>query len=596
MPEINTWEIEVLMTDGEQMAYEVANRWSELASSWSVYEKRVAEQEKYIFATTVKDTTNVQGEYLHTTHIPKLTELYDRLKSNYEEGALGREDFFAFEGEDEEAVTIESRALIEAYLRTKHRLRKTRQRLGKSLDDYLYGNCFAEVVYVNEYHDNPDTNSRDLVYSGPEVRTIDMSDIRFNVLATDFRSTPKIVRRYKTLGGLTRDVEQLPQDLALEAQNILNKVERLRTAYLSAPNDITDRYDSITFDGFGTWGTYMKSGIVEVLTFYGDIYNQDTDQWLKNHKVTVVDRRWVITNETINTADGHPHIFHAGWRTRRDNLMGQGPFENVVGMQYRINHLENARADAFDKMLEPDLVLAGDPEVEDGPNGSKLYHIHEQGSVQILNPDTTVLQADLQIDRLEARMELFVGAPRETSGFRSPGEKTKFEVEQLKTAADKVFMNKLAQWEQNFLEPILQAELEVSRQNLNGADTVKLQDPTTGAVEFLTLTREDLYSKGNLIPIGSRHFEKKRRLAQDLNAFVNTGLNDPEVRQHFSSEKLAKLWEWVLEFDEFELVEPYIRITEQTQAARLQSVGSQQLQNEEQDAVEDVIEDAEGLV
>jgi len=383
MSEINSLELETLMSEMDPYASEISNRWSELASAWQKYEARVAETEKFVFATTVNDTSNVQGEYSHTTHIPKITEIYDRLKANYAEGLVGREDFFTFHGEDQDSVVQERRQKIEAYLRTKHRLRKTINKIKELIDDWLFGNCFAEVVYVNEFHDDPDTGERHVVYQGPDIRVIELSDIRFNVLATDFRSTPKIVRAYKTFGGLEREVEQLPTALAAEAQRILGKVKDLRSHYNKAPQDITDRYDSIACDGFGTWGTYMKSGVIEVLTFYGDIYNQETGEFLKNRKITIVDRKWTITNETINTWDGKARIFHTGWRKRRDNILGMGPMENITGMQYRINHLENSRADAFDKMLSPDLVIRGDVEIEDSENGSKTYSVYENGDALV---------------------------------------------------------------------------------------------------------------------------------------------------------------------------------------------------------------------
>jgi len=186
---------------------------------------------------------------------------------------------------------------------------------------------------------------------------------------------------------------------------------------------------------------------------------------------------------------------------------------------------------------------------------------------------------------------------RSTSGFRSPGEKTKFEVQQLASAADKVFEHKMHEFERSFLEPLLKAELEVSRRNLSPTDvqTAELVDETTGAVDFLEITAEDLNAKGQLVPMGARHFSRKSRLTQDLTAFSNTALADPEVRQHFSSEKLARLWEETLDFNQFELVEPYVRVSEQLEMQRLSQVATEQLQNETLAGAEEDIEAAEGF-
>ena len=47
----------------------------------------------------------------------------------------------------------------------------------------------------------------------------------------------------------------------------------------------------------------------------------------------------------------------AGWRPRPDNLYAMGPLDNLVGMQYRIDHLENLKSDVFDQIAYPILKI-----------------------------------------------------------------------------------------------------------------------------------------------------------------------------------------------------------------------------------------------
>jgi len=51
-------------------------------------------------------------------------------------------------------------------------------------------------------------------------------------------------------------------------------------------------------------------------------------------------------------------------------------------------------------------------------------------------------------------------------GFRSPGEKTKYEVQRLENASARIFQNKINQFEEQIVEPLLNAMLELARRNL----------------------------------------------------------------------------------------------------------------------------------
>jgi hypothetical protein len=248
-----------------------------------------------------------------------------------------------------------------------------------------------------------------------------------------------------------------------------------------------------------------------------------------------------------------------------------------------MNHLENARADAFDQMLDPDMVFQGDPEEIVQIGGAKHYYMPEGGNVTPLRPDTTVLSADLQIKELESIMEMYALAPREALGIRSPGEKTAFEVQELTNAAGRAFQHKVDKF-QEFLEDVVNAELEVSVDNLDQTDVIEVVDDDLGAVQFMTITKADIMSTGKLIPIGARHFARNNQIAQSLSQLQQGPLQDPEVAQHFSSVALATMYQDLLDTgdDKIPLVKPYVRIEERLQSQRKAQVAEDQAALESQ--------------
>src|SRR5258708_9446601 len=91
-------------------------------------------------------------------------------------------------------------------------------------------------------------------------------------------------------------------------------------------------------------------------------------------------------------------------------------------------------------------------------------------------PDGKALSGNLEIENLERLMEEMAGAPREAMGFRTPGEKTKYEVQSLENAAARLFQNKIKQFEEQIIEPLLNAMLELARRNLTGPTVIKVFD------------------------------------------------------------------------------------------------------------------------
>ena len=563
----------VLGAREEALAAEITSLWTEWRGAAKQAYERWKETTKYVYATSTRDTTNSSNGHDHSTHIPVITQIKDNLEANYMEALFPSDDWFQFKGYDLASSFAEKRSVVEAYLKTKHDLSDFGITLQKLISDWvLYGNCFAGVTY--EQHTwTTDDQSNPYGFVGPKVYRISPFDIVFNPLATTFIDSPKIIRTVKSLAELSRDAEENPS--LGYSFDIVDRVVASRNSLSAYKDNDLDKAFNISFEGFGSASSYYKSGKVEILEFYGDIWDKENGEFLKNHVITVVDRRWVIRSQPLDTWTGRPHIYHCGWRTRPDNLWAMGPLDNLVGMQYMINHLENSRADAFDMMLSPDRVFKGAVDDIERINGSLHYFVGEQGDVRNLAPDTTVLQADFQIQNKQAQMEMSAGAPREAAGFRTPGEKTAFEVSQLMNAASRVFQHKINYFSKEFLERILEAEIEVARRNLDTVDVIEVVEDELGMSEFLTITKEDIIANGRLRAIGARHYARNNQLAANLSQFSMQLSQDPLLQQHFPSERLAKAYENLLGFSNLDLVEPYGRVAEQLELQRLSQVAQQ---------------------
>ncbi len=570
-------------------AEEIGNTWMEWNSARISAKERWKETQQYVYATSTRETNNAHiggfeeddDGWGHSTHVPKITQIFDNLTANYMSSLMPHDEWFKFIGEDSEGATLQKRRTIESYLRSKHRLNGFRTEVQKLVNDWtLFGNCFGMVTFEAETSAEPlDEEVMTTGYVGPRVRRISPYDIVMNPIATDFDHSPKIIRSLKTLGELSRDIEDFPE--MGYSKEAFEKVINVRQVLNRANVEDFDKSVQLTFDGFGTASQYFNSGFVEVLEFYGDMYDIHNQKFLKNHVITVVDRSFILRSEPLKTTSGRPNIFHCGWRLRQDNLWAMSPLANLVGTQYMINHLENARADAFDQMLAPTRVLVGDVEsdgVETGVPGGEYRIPSGEGSVTNLLPDTTVLTADSQIERKLQQMEEFAGSPKQAMGFKAPGEQTATEANILDRGSSRIFQNKISYFEEEFLEKIINAEVEVAARNLHSEDIIKVVDET-GIEDFINITKDDLLANGKLVPIGARHFSRQNQLAANLQMLNQAFQVDQLMMQHFPSKRMGELWSELLEFDRKDVMSPFARIGEQAEMAQLSNAAQTQVES-----------------
>ena len=325
------------------------------------------------------------------------------------------------------------------------------------------------------------------------------------------------------------------------------------------------------------------SDYVEVLEFYGDWYDSTKMELHENVHITIVDRREMVHEETIPNWLGTSPFFHVGWRFRTDNLWAMGPLDNLVGMQYRMDHLENLKADAMDLAVHPMLVIQGDvEEFEWKPGGEIHLDAVGESAVQELGMNLNgIITANNEISLIEQRMEMYAGAPREAMGIRSPGEKTAFEVQQLQNAGGRIFQEKITNFEVELVEPVLNAMLETSKRNLDGADTIRVFDDELSVNLFETITKDDITANGRIRPIGARHFAKQ---AQDLQNLMGVFSNPTVVQMigpHTSAIALTNFIEDVTGLQGYNIFQPNVAIGEQQETARQANQASEDLQVEQ---------------
>jgi hypothetical protein len=547
----------------------IANRFHEWYMFSEGQRSKWRELYKYIYATDTKTTSNAGAPWKNTTTTPKLTQIRDNLFANYMASIFPKRRWLKWEGSSQEDETKEKIEAIQTYAEYMIDYPGFKDTISRLILDFIdNGNCFPTVDWLDERVEGPIKIQTG--YVGPIARRVSPFDIVFNPTAPDFYRSPKIVRSLVGLG----DLKELLQRLSLDdgerasAEEAFNYLLEIRKRVSNFTGDLRTKDEFFRVDGFSSFHNYLTSGYAEVLTFYGDWFNTETGEFYKNHIIQVVDRHKVIRNEQNPSDLGYPPIFHAGWRLRQDNLWAMGPLENLVGLQYRLDHIENLKADFFDLIAFPPLKIKGYVEDFQWAPFAKIY-VGDEGDVDVVQSQHNPLQANFELQVLEAKMEELAGAPKEAMGFRTPGEKTAYEVQRLENAASRIFQNKIAQFEEQVLEPLLNAMLELARRKMDDT-TVRVIDDEYKIATFKSLTADDIAGAGRIRPLAARHFAEIAERVQNVTNFFGSPVGqDPQVKVHFSGIEIAKMMEELLDLGDYNVVQPYIALTEQAEAERI---------------------------
>ena len=563
---------------GDSLAKYIGMTWDTYHSQRFSKIEQWKELRNYIFATDTTTTSNSTLPWKNKTTLPKLCQIRDNLHSNYISALFPNDEWLKWMGYTPSDATKDKVKAIEAYMSNKVRESDFKDVFSQLVYDYIdYGNAFSTVTFNASYR-TLDNGERVPEYIGPKVVRISPLDIVFNPLAQSFRDSFKIIRSVKNIGELYMMAEDEPDNVYLK-DALAKRNEMIKHASAHGFADM-DKGEGFQMDGFGNYEEYLQSGYVEFLDFYGDIFDHKTNTLQRGKVITIVDRMWVVRNVDIPSWLGYASIYHVGWRKRPDNLWAMGPLDNLVGMQYRIDHLENLKSDAMDLAVLPPLVIKGDVEAFTYAPGAEI-HIDETGDVTELARNVQwVIQTENSIDKLEMRMEQYAGAPREAMGIRSAGEKTAFEVQQLQNSAGRIFQEKTNTIETQLLEPTLNAMLETAKRNMDGVDIVRVIDNDIGVTTFIEITKDDITASGKLRPIGARHFAAQAQLMQNLTGIYNSPVGQM-IAPHTSSIQMSKLVEDLMGLQRFQLYSPNVAVSEQKDTQRMMNQASEDLQVEQ---------------
>jgi hypothetical protein len=548
--------------------------WDNYRTSW-LHEQKI--KSEYLQATSTKQTeVGDSTPWKNNTTLPKLTQIRDNLHANYLATLFPNANWLSFQGKDSEGETLEKKKAATAYMLHKWEQDKTRDTMSQLVLDWIdYGNCFAMTTYVNEQYED-DKGELIQGYVGPRLVRISPYDIAFNPLADKFENTPKIVRSVKTLGDLKNDIDNKPEMAYLQAafDEIIEKRK-------SVSAEIQDQKNALLENaGFGGIEQYYESQYIEILDFYGDIYDEDKGVLLKNQLISIADRSVIIRNKPNPSWLGVSPIKHAGWRRRPDNLYAQGPLDNLVGMQYMIDKLQNTKADILDQVIHPVLKIKGQVEDFEWQPGERIYE-GDDGDVQVLRVDNSYLNvSNSEIALLQSQMEELAGAPRQSMGIRTPGEKTKFEVQVLDQATNRIYLHATSHFEEVFVEPLVNDMLELSRRNMDAAESIRMASDNFNTIVFKTISKEDLSTKGTLKPRGARRFAEMANRMQDLIQTLNIASTNPLMRNHISGKVALKT---LLEMAGFDNIEELSR----ENVAVIEGIESQQVAQTAQQVVQE---------
>lgn len=574
----NTLEIKKLQ-EPDGLATAIANKYVAWESSRDRWYRNAQETLENLYATSTHDIRNQSHEWDNSTHIPKLTQIRDMLITYYLDAMFSLPDYIEWEAYDQDSDNYETKNNLKSLAKQMVHDSQFEPTIRQIVEDYVdYGNAFATAVPYRQ------TLNNSILYDGPKAIRINPMDIFFDPLATSFENSPKIIRTVMTLGELMQSADQFTQDENM-FKKALNKAMKKRkqifdTIAANKKDAIID--DMCNIAGTGSWSTYYMSDAVELLTFYGDLYDIENNKLYKNSRIIVMDRSHVLLNEPITDYGFGCNIFKAGWRDRKDNLWSMSPLDNIKGMQFMIDFLENKRADVFNLISNPIIVTKGDVEMPEYIFPGCHVGVDVDGDIQFIRPDATALQADLYVDRYLTLMEEMAGTPREAMGFRTPGEKTAFEISQLNTASSRLFNEKVRKFEKEVLEPLLTLMIRIYMSD--ESRVVKLKTYTEmGSPMYEDVYLSDLKALGRFVAMGSNTYTEKAKIAQTLMQLSNTTLyQDPLVSNWINPEVTAKALIYSTGLDKFDgIIQPNARVSAELEM-RSVAENAQQVLEEQQ--------------
>ncbi|AUR81825.1 coil containing protein [Vibrio phage 1.015.O._10N.222.51.E5] len=549
------------------------------------WEEECRELKEFLDATDTSTTSSSDNEFANTVTIPKLGQIRTNLITNYLGHLFPNREWAQWVGGNTKEETVEFKNVIQGYVRSKLEHSEAETVLETVLEDWVEtGLCCTRTRYVTELKDNLDETQTTL-YAGAKVRRIHPFNVVYDISADTLTEARKYIREVYSMGELQQMINEDKNSFLTQEQfdEIRTRRVELRNAFNSYKRQDSIKSKLAEDAGFGTLLNYYQGNTVEVILCYGNFYDLDTGELMQNYRITIVDQKEIVEKVALQNVDGGDDIALSVWQKRAGTLAPMSPLASIVGLQHKLDKLENTRADLFDNIANPDIIETGDVQYQpyaDGRPGGR-YMVEEGGSVQPMRYDTVGLTADTQMIQTMQIMEEMAGAPRESAGFRTPGEKTKYEVQILDGAGSKVFMRKVRSFERDIIRSVLKSYLELGQRYMNVDDIVKVTDSEFNTEVFMSVTRDMLTGQGQILPRGASIMAEKANALQTLTQLSNTAIMQ-SIAPHVSQKRLARVVEELANLKEFNIIVPNIGIQEQMETQKLMAAEQQRAQSAQQ--------------
>lgn len=554
------------LASSEDMAAQVSGFWDVHQTQRLNQVYQWDELRQYIYATDTDSSSGVNNDWKNRTVRPKLTWIYDKMLTSYIQKLMPNDQFFRWKssGKDENKETAR---VIEHFMRHKIKNKHVnfREIVASSVSDWLLtGNAFGGAEYIEKKQRSLAKDGEEIVvFRGARPIRYNPIDVNLDASASTWEDSFCITRELIRKEAFFSYVEDNPNAFLPEGVDIIRAGHN--KAY---NNDIVEyiKQKNRTIDGTTIYDSWA-AGITEVLHYHGAMWDPITNTYKSNMHVIVGDRIALLyKGENPSYLYDKPVVF-SSFRKRPDNLWGMGPLENLVGMQYRIDHEENLKSDALDACAYPIVKVTGDSGEQDYQvRPGETWYVPPGGDVELVYPDPRVGMFESDISIREQAMEEFASMPRETAGFRTPGEKTKYEVASLLNSAGEHPDEKLAQFESQYLEPLLNLMLELNIRNLSQTD---LESIPAGDLEIWNNIKvEDLKVDGRLYPVGIKHSKEAGEKIQKTMAIIETA--SQIAPEHFNKFKAMKVLEEEMALDEEKLISFGAGMKEQKQLQKVQ--------------------------
>lgn len=563
----------------DDQAVRIGRMWSEYSLLRSTALAMSGEVRQYINATSIDTTSANNLDHKNRTHQPKITQIRDILISKIWNVCLSKPNWFDFKADKTADKDVAQK--LRALLRKKLEQKRFRTTVGRKLvaDFVDFGNAIVEPEYKTELN-----TYNKVIFRGSVASRIGPLDIVFNPILESFEDSPKIQKRSVHISNLyqLRDSKTVGMKFFNDA---LDRAIQLRQMPDLGDFETRLKSQGLSFDGYSGLNNYLQSDYVEMLIYRGDIFDLETQKYETNKILMVVDKMFVLATMDSNYPLGRDGLSHGGARIRTDNLWYQSPLDNLIGLQYRIDKLENAKADMVDLIVQPPLKIKGDGVQEpiEGYKPGANYYMGIDEDVSFLVPDTTALSMDTQIALYHRLMEDFAGVPPESRGVRTPGEKTKFEVDLIDNRGAETFTYYATNFE-DMLVSMLEDMLALEIQNMTGKEEIEIFDDLTNKPVIVKVTKNDLLVPGKFVAIGASHWDIKRQKNIELQTFSTTYLPLSQVAQHISGLGIAESAAELLEFEDDTIVSEFAGLKEQIEGQAVSAAKQQQVTSDLQSA------------